>query len=628
MATITEELLVLIRSLGAAAAAADVDKVTGATAKAGAASKKAKDEHLGFGSALKSVKGLAMGAIGVAGLGGIAVTLGESIKSAQNMQVAVAQLGQAVRNNVQHPAKDATKDMEKFADALALKGGFGPQEAMLAMSRLLPVVKSTTEAQKDLTLASDIARATHNSLARSTRAVMMVEAGRTTGLSRMGIFLKPMKTAQDALNEAHAQAVEKTKRYNDHIKALHLSLAAFGETVPKITQAQKDQAKHQDELASRTSGLTTLWKQYGHATDTYSKTAAGSIQNLKNTVDLLEERLGAYLLPAVTKVAHAMSVFVGQMMHGKGVGGEFANVMKDLWDVFKGIFGVMKDIWPVLAGLTALWVYFATVQKITSIWTAITSSEMFAQAGAAALSAGATGELSTAWEMLNFVMAQNVFLLVVIAIAAVVAGLILAYKHVRWFHNAVDAMGKAAVAAFHWLMQAASDAFNWIKHHWPLVIGILTGPIGFAVAEIIKHWNQIEHLPGKLLKMFKDVGNDVANAIVWPFKWAFGWVSKHLPSFHTHHIGPIPIPLPSFPGLAAGGVTPYGGAFVVGERGPELVTLPGGASVSSQQDLAQTNALLRELIVAVRQNSQALVVDGKVLAQSVMRQGLIQQSRA
>ena len=115
---------------------------------------------------------------------------------------------------------------------------------------------------------------------------------------------------------------------------------------------------------------------------------------------------------------------------------------------------------------------------------------------------------------------------------------------------------------------------------------------------------------------------------MWPFKWAFHWVSKHLPSFHTHHIGPIPIPLPSFPGLAGGGVTPYGGAFVVGERGPELVTLPQGAGVSSQDDLKQTNMLLRELILAVRQNSQALVVDGKVLAQSVMRQGLIQQSRA
>jgi hypothetical protein len=241
---------------------------------------------------------------------------------------------------------------------------------------------------------------------------------------------------------------------------------------------------------------------------------------------------------------------------------------------------------------------------------------------------GATAALTTAWEGLTAVMDANPLMLIVIAIVAIVAGFVMLYKHCKWFRDFVKDAMKDIVKAFHWFLGAVTDTWKWIKQHWPLLLGIITGPIGLAIEQIITHWKSIEKLPGKLLKLFKDIGNDLLNAIVWPFKTAFQWVSHHLPSFHVHHIGPIPIPLPSFPGLAAGGVTPYGGAFVVGEKGPELVTLPAGASVSSQQDLAQTNALLRELIATVRQNSQALVVDGRLLAQAVNRQGLLQASRS
>lgn len=36
------------------------------------------------------------------------------------------------------------------------------------------------------------------------------------------------------------------------------------------------------------------------------------------------------------------------------------------------------------------------------------------------------------------------------------------------------------------------DVFGWIKKNWPLILGILTGPIGFAVVEIIRHWDDIK----------------------------------------------------------------------------------------------------------------------------------------
>ena len=627
MATVTEELIVLFKSVGAGAVGGELERMSLGAGAAGKASKAAAAEHAGFGAALKSVGGIAKASAATIGIS-LAVGIGESVKKAQEMQANLVQLSGAIKNNVKNPAEDATEQMHKFADSLAMKGGFAPSDTILSMTKLLGVTKDVGKTEKDMALASDIARRTHLGLGRATRAVMMVEAGRTTGLSRMGIFLGKITPHMNALNAAHARAVEAVKKHNDAVKAQHLSLAAFGQTVPKITQAQKDQAKAQDAVASRTKGMAALWQQFGGATSKYSHTSAGAVNNLKNTVDILEERLGAKLLPIVNKVAGAFTKFVDQLMSGKGFGGEVAKVVSDLADALWKTLKFLEPLLPLVLALGAAWAAYSAYTKIAAAIELIMNLSFMQSIALGISMEGVLGGLKVAWGLLNVTVADNPFIAIGIAIVALIAIFILLYKHCKWFRDLVKDMGRIAAAAFHWFLGAVKDAWEWIKGHWPLVAGILFGPIGWAIAEIIKHWKSIEKLPGKLLKLFKDIGNDIANAIVWPFKWAFHWVSKHLPSFHTHHIGPIPIPLPSFPGLAGGGVTPYGGAFVVGERGPELVTLPQGAGVSSQDDLKQTNMLLRELILAVRQNSQALVVDGKVLAQSVMRQGLIQQSRA
>jgi hypothetical protein len=575
---ITEELLILIRSVGALATAGEVEKVSGAVTKSGESAKKASKEHLGFKSALGSLKSIALQTAGIAGVGALTVGIGQAVKAAEDMQAANATLGQAIRNNVRFPARDATEQMDKFAESLALKGGYAPVEAIQSMSRLLTVTQDTGKAQKDLALASNIARGAHIDLTRATRAVMMVEGGRTTGLGRMGIFLKQVHTAQDQLAAARG----------------------------KHTAAEKEAAKVQDQNATRVQAMTVLWQKYGHTTDAYSKTAAGSISNLRNTVDVLEERLGRALLPTITVVVAAISHFVEQMMDGVGTGGQVVHIVEQIALALKDAYNWLKPIAPVLAVVTAAWLGYKVAMIVSTV---------------------ATNVMAAAQAALNIVMDANPILLVAAALAVLVAGLLLAYKHVKWFHQAVDAMGRAAVTAFRWVKQAAVDAFNWIKRNWPLLAGVLFGPIGLAVAEIIKHFDTIKKIPGQIVHAFQSVGNAIANAIVWPFKWAFGWVKRHLPSFHTHHIGPIPIPLPSFPGLAAGGITPYTGAFVVGERGPELVTLPKGASVAPNQGGGSMNELITLLKELIQQERQLVVaVDGRPLAKVMMRQGLLQQS--
>ncbi|MFF7142234.1 phage tail tape measure protein [Streptomyces nodosus] len=86
--------------------------------------------------------------------------------------------------------------------------------------------------------------------------------------------------------------------------------------------------------------------------------------------------------------------------------------------------------------------------------------------------------------LLNAAMSANPIMLVVLAIAALVAGLIWAYTKVGWFRDFVD-------AAFKLIGQAVSWCVDFVKAHWPLLLGILLGPIGVATGMIIKHWDKI-----------------------------------------------------------------------------------------------------------------------------------------
>jgi hypothetical protein len=92
---------------------------------------------------------------------------------------------------------------------------------------------------------------------------------------------------------------------------------------------------------------------------------------------------------------------------------------------------------------------------------------------------------------LNVVMSANPILLVVVAIAALVAGIIWAYQNVEVFHDIVDAAFSAVATAFGWITDAAKVVFDWLQTNWPLLLAILLGPFGAAVLVIQRNWDTI-----------------------------------------------------------------------------------------------------------------------------------------
>jgi hypothetical protein len=86
------------------------------------------------------------------------------------------------------------------------------------------------------------------------------------------------------------------------------------------------------------------------------------------------------------------------------------------------------------------------------------------------------------WEgvqlVMNAILSANPIGLIVLAIAGLVAGFILAYKHSATFRKIVQ-------ESFRIVLDVVRGVWGWIKGHWPLLLTILTGPVGLAVTFIL-----------------------------------------------------------------------------------------------------------------------------------------------
>lgn len=127
----------------------------------------------------------------------------------------------------------------------------------------------------------------------------------------------------------------------------------------------------------------------------------------------------------------------------------------------------------------------------------------------------------------NVVMSANPIMLVVIAVAALVAGIIYAYQNVELFHEIVDAAFRAVATAFGWITDAAKAVFDWLRDHWPLLLAILLGPFGAAVVLIQKNWETISAAISAVWDWIKDHWPLLLGIITGPFGAAAALIITH-----------------------------------------------------------------------------------------------------
>jgi phage-related protein len=224
--------------------------------------------------------------------------------------------------------------------------------------------------------------------------------------------------------------------------------------------------------------------------------------------------------------------------------------------------------------------------------------------------ATAAKAFAVAQRVLNAVMAGNPIALVVIAVMALVAAFILAYKKSATFRKIVQGAmngaknaAKAFVNFFRKTVPAAFSAvIKFIGSKWKAVTGFLAKPINAAVTAIKIGFSKVKEGVSKLIGNIKDIPGKIRNVISnmvnagKDFIGGFfrgvlsaagnagGFISSlmssiksainsalRLPLTIDFDKGPLHIHTTLIPALAKGGIVTSPTLALIGEAGPEAV---------------------------------------------------------
>lgn len=142
-----------------------------------------------------------------------------------------------------------------------------------------------------------------------------------------------------------------------------------------------------------------------------------------------------------------------------------------------------------------------------------------------------------------------------------------------------------------------------ISRNWQGISLALVAPFATAAMFIARHFDSIKRWARDtvdfILRQFRRLGDLFPSLPNIP---GFSWRSLTTP------LPFMPFPIPS---LAGGGTIMRGGVSLVGERGPELLRLPGGAEVRPLDvDHLQRQAVPSKLVTHV-----TLLLDGEKVAE-------------
>jgi tape measure domain-containing protein len=216
----------------------------------------------------------------------------------------------------------------------------------------------------------------------------------------------------------------------------------------------------------------------------------------------LFDRLSRYMVsiigylssPSFQVFASTVGNVLGKAINGLVTG--FSTATK----IISGWVNGFKSGNPLIQGATVFIVALAAGLAIYNI--------------AIAVAAAATGIFGAVLALVT----SPVFLIAA-AIAAVIAIGYILITH--W--GTIKKVGSDAFGA---VKDAVSSAFNWVKKNWPLLLAIITGPIGIAVLAVVKNWDKIKSaassalsgvvsffsgLPGRIVRAVGNLGGTLYN---------------------------------------------------------------------------------------------------------------------
>lgn len=258
-----------------------------------------------------------------------------------------------------------------------------------------------------------------------------------------------LKDIQDAFHKAGLSAEE-----SNQLMAKIFGGGRSDKAIMSLMQNLDGLKQKYDDIGK---GVANYGKQSAEA----AKTPQQQWKDFKATVENLGIAFGQSLMPAVTS---AMSIFKA-----------FLQPITEFMSKNQFLMGLLGSIAAGIAAAVLGLKAWAAIQGVINALLAIFDAEA----------------------------AANPIGLIVIAIAALVVGIIYLWNNSKGFHNFIvgawNWMKTAALATWHALeatWRACADAIGWlldfVKGHWRLIITVMLGPLGLWIALITKYWTQVK----------------------------------------------------------------------------------------------------------------------------------------
>ncbi|MEU8209787.1 phage tail tape measure protein [Micromonospora sp. NPDC049044] len=202
--------------------------------------------------------------------------------------------------------------------------------------------------------------------------------------------------------------------------------------------------------------------------------------------------------------------------------------------------------------------------------------------------------------VLNLALWSSPVTWIVLAIVALVAAIVLIATKTTWFqtiwNTAWGAIKAAASAVFNWIVSAWNNAIGFLasallswsstfSSTWGKVREVASSTLNWITDKIGSFVNMIKGLPGRISSaasgMFDGLKNAFRNGVNWIIsKWNNLSFTIGGGSFMGMNIPHASMGTPDIPFLAKGGTITASGLAIVGENGPELLSLNRGAQVT------------------------------------------------
>lgn len=359
------------------------------------------------------------------------------------------------------------------------------------------------------------------------------------GFKGLGLNAKDM-AAQIAKGGPAAEkglgtVLDRLRAIKDPTKQAQIATALFGTQAEDLGQAlfAMDTSKATKELGNVAGAADDMSKKLNDNAQTNITSFVRQVQT--KFVDVI----GNKILPAVTRASATIATQFGPA---------FATAAAFLSRHETAATRVAVGLGALVAVVIGANVAMRVARGVTVAWTVATKAAaaaqwLFAQRTTLLMAAsrawwalqlvirGATIAWTAAQWLLNAALTANPIGIVVVLLAALVGGLIIAYKRSETFRNIVHAALHAVGAAFAWMWGIAKKVGAWLKDHWRDVVFWIGGPIGIVVLLVTKHWAAIRrtfmaavHWVGSTFKAGWALLRDwVINPLIRARNYLLGW---------------------------------------------------------------------------------------------------------